>query len=147
MVGRSGFHTRRETRYWCLNSYGGRAMATTCCTRGTDPAIHQDAFPFAMATLGPLCTNIQVLTEIFRFLLVHPKDFNDDGLSSIDKRVKPGCTPTGARDVWLSRVSFLDMRDGRHHLVPVSRVCTLWNKIANQIMYEQIQVDGSTCQF
>jgi len=97
-----------------------------------------------MTTRGQLCTNVEVLTEIFRFLLDHPKRFNDEGYSAIDKRVKQGFTPTDARDAWLSRLSFSDMRDGRHRLVPVSRVCTLWNKIANQILYEEIQVDGNT---
>jgi hypothetical protein len=62
----------------------------------------------------------------------------------IDKKVKPGCIPTERREIWLSRISFIDLRDGRHRLVPVSRVCSRWNTIANGILYEQVQVIGKT---
>src|SRR5208282_4735718 len=48
--------------------------------------------------------------------------------------------PTDPRGRWLSRKSDKDMRDGRHRLCPVSRVCRKWNPIAVDILYTQIQV-------
>ena len=44
------------------------------------------------------------------------------------------------REDWLYRLSFMDMRDGRHSLLPLSLVCHRWNKIANEMLYEEIQV-------
>ena len=77
-----------------------------------------------------------------------PEDFNfEDEACVMDKKVKLGCIPTERRDIWLSRMSFMDLRDGRHRLLPVSRVCSHWNKIANAILYEQIQVKGNTLTF
>ena len=49
------------------------------------------------------------------------------------------------RDLWLSRLSFMDMRDGRHVLLPLARVCRRWNKIATEMLYEEIQIHDCMC--
>lgn len=80
----------------------------------------------------------EILRQIFLSLLDQEKNFNfyddslfDNGFASI---------PTDPRGRWLSRKSDKDMRDGRHRLCPVSRVCRKWNPIAVDILYTQIQV-------
>lgn len=88
----------------------------------------------------------QTLSMIFRRLLkpdTRESVWNeaDDDVCKYDKRVLSiDSLPSDPRERWLSRQSFMDMRDGRDRLVPVSRVCRRWNEIANEILYMQIQV-------
>ena len=82
----------------------------------------------------------EILRQIFLNLLDREKNFNFDNVLPFDKRIPSyGPIPTDPRERWLSRKSDRDMRDGRHRLCPVSRVCRKWNSVAVDILYCQIQ--------
>lgn len=104
-------------------------------------------FPLSPSTLTMTLNDLpnETLIAIFRYLLddITPT-LNFTVPPSIDNRLVPGTVCyTGTRsEKWLSRVYWHDQRDGRHRLVPVSRVCQRWNILVNGILYEEIQVIG-----
>lgn len=66
----------------------------------------------------------------------------------MDKKFTRKTKPVDKRDDWLYRLSFMDMRDGRHSLLPLSLVSRRWSKLANEMLYEEIQVrDGKIRAF
>ena len=66
----------------------------------------------------------------------------------MDKKFTRETKLADKREDWLYRLSYMDMHDGRHSLLPLSLVCHRWNKLANGMLYEEIQVgDGNIRPF
>lgn len=86
-----------------------------------------------------------VLRMVFQYIRnksMKRKHYNTDGCV-MDKNYTNKKKFTDKREDWLHRLSFMDMRDGRHSLLPLSLVCRRWNKIATEMLYEEVQVcDG-----
>jgi F-box-like len=90
----------------------------------------------------------EILLIIFRCLLKSDTGesvYWNENRCQVDKQVSKHSLPTDPSGRWLGRKSHSDMRNGRD-LVPVSCVCRRWNRVANEILYKQIQVMGECPQ-
>jgi F-box-like len=86
---------------------------------------------------------LRIIFQYVRDGSTKKKIYNNEGCV-MDKKLTRKTKLADKRDDWLHRLSFMDMRDGRHSLLPLSLVCRRWNKIANELLYEEIQVSDGT---
>jgi hypothetical protein len=85
----------------------------------------------------------EIWTKVFRILRCIPKPSKYKRSPRMTDEDITDRSPTESRKVWLSRESDMDMRDGSLWLVPVICVCRLWNTIAIEILYEEIDAKSS----
>jgi len=85
----------------------------------------------------------EVLEEIFQYVRNNEtEDYflnRDHGIQ--DKFYDHDTVLKNKRDLWLYRMSFMDMLDGRHTLLPLALVCRRWNKVVTPMLYEEVQID------
>ena len=86
----------------------------------------------------------ETLMMIFRCLLKPIPRHEFDRHTWLQKKIEGGSIPKDPRDRWLARFNYSNMADGRHHLVPVSQTCRRWNIIANEILYLEVDVKGTS---
>jgi ribosomal protein S12 methylthiotransferase accessory factor YcaO len=91
----------------------------------------------------------EVLHRIFSYLRHYKlkSTWNRRGPNAIVfDHIVPRPRPTDPRETWLCRVSMKDLRDGRKYIVPMTRVCRLWNEVATEMLYTEIDAKGM-CNF
>lgn len=107
----------------------------------SQPVCHISLLPESTLTQIFRCLLKPVNKYFFRCDIEDEEEDVDDYGKSEPKEVR-STTNTGGRQLWLERWAYDDRRDKRKYLVPVSRVCRLWNSIANDILYTEIYVAG-----